>query len=106
MKATNETTGTTHYARLDGIELIQTCGIRVNQRAFLTAAADDAEITCKRCAATTPKTTKPAARRYGRQEWTIGDLRLAAKLAGIKGYSSLDGDTLLARIIEVAPQYA
>jgi hypothetical protein len=53
-----------------------------------------------------PPPPPPAPRTYGRQEFTMTDLRTVAKLRGIRGYTRMDGDTLLAEIVKVAPQFA
>jgi hypothetical protein len=107
-KGQSYTTGTVHYARTDGHGLVQTCGIKANQIAYL--AATDAEVTCRKCQAsaprTTPKATAPERRTYGRQEWTITDLRDVAKELGIQGRTRKSGDELLAEIVAIRPQFA
>lgn len=118
VKAMNETTGTVHEARATSgwagsRVLVQVCGFNANtatgQIAYLAEVPADTEITCRKCSARTVKPVSKAApvrRTFGRQEWTLGDLREAAKLNGIKGYSRMDGEDLLAAVIAVAPQFA
>lgn len=107
-KGQNPSTGTVHYAKADGADLIQSCGNRADQISYLDPT--DAEVTCRRCTARAPKAparvAAAAPRTYGRQEWTLGQLREGAKLAGLKGYTRLDGDALLAALVGVQPVWA
>ena len=107
--ARNSTTGTVHNAKTETIHgatgLVQTCGFTPSQFMFLDATAD--AVTCRKClaAAKPVKIAKPAPARYGRQEYSMGELKEAAKLNGVKA-GRKTGDELLAEIIEIAPQYA
>lgn len=108
LKGQSYTTGTVHYAKLDSHgQLVQVCGIKANQMCYL--APTEADLTCKKCnaetAAKAPKVSRES-KTYGRQEWTITDLREVAKELGIKGRTTKDGETLLAEIIVLAPQFA
>jgi hypothetical protein len=107
------TAGTVHYTTTRDLHgasfLMQSCGHTRSQHAALQPVADDTEITCRRCAKLTapaPAKTAPVRRTYGRQEWTLRDLRDGARFNGIKGATTMDGDALLAALVAVAPQWA
>lgn len=106
-KGQSYTTGTVHYVRHDGYGLVQTCGIKANQIAYL--AETDAEITCRKCQANTPRTvakaTAPERKTFGRQEWTLTDLRQVAKELNIQGRTRKTGDELLSEIVAIQPQF-
>src|SRR5690242_10093523 len=114
-KGQSHTTGTVHYAIADKTygELVQVCGMNRNrsrggQVAFLFPT--DADVTCRKCQGRTeaPRETQAAPERktFGRQEWTITDLRQVAAELKIAGRTRMTGDELLAKIIELAPQFA
>lgn len=107
-KAQNTSTGTVHYAAKRDGHLMQTCGYKRNQEVSLTPVADSVAVTCGRCAKRPAKAAKaaPVARTFGRQQWTISELRDTARTLKIKGHSRMDGDALLAAIVEQRPQFA
>ncbi len=107
MNGINYTTGTVHYAKLDNYGgLVQACGIRASQTVYLDAT--DAEVTCRKCVKPVAKAKRatPSNARFGRQEFTISELRSVAKDMGIKGYTKMDGNALLAEIVKTKPQFA
>lgn len=109
-KGQNSYTGTVHYAKVDTAsgQLVQVCGIKANQTVYLSPLVTDTAITCRKCEGRTPKAAPKAQaerKTYGRQEWTITDLREVAKELKIAGRTTKDGNALLAEIVELAPQF-
>lgn len=109
MKAVNSRTGTVHHARDNGFDLVQRCGITSNQHVYLTAVADDVQITCKRCgnadqrAKAKAKVARPPRQTYGKQEWSLTELRELAAGQQIPGRSKMTGDELFAAVHELMP---
>lgn len=106
LKGINSLTGTVHYAKVDSYGfLVQTCGIKANQTVYLSEPTTDVEITCRKCVAKPAKVErKPQERKeYGRQGYSITEIREMAKLLGIKGRTSKSGEELLKEITAKAP---
>lgn len=98
-KGINSRTGTVHYAKSDGTQLVQTCGIKANQHAYLSPVSDDTEVTCRKCIARTPRAKKVVERKmFGRQEWSMTELRDMAKHFEITGRTSMTGEELLTAV--------
>lgn len=115
IKGQSLTTGTVHYARTDNYGgLVQRCGIKANQHAYLDRVAADTPVTCRRsgCTAAAAEAAQPATRPTP-QEWNIGrcsfnitELRELASDKQIPGRSKMTGAELAAALAPHFPQLA